>query len=178
VRFLASPEGTPQADGAGAWPVFVVAPGERGMATRDSDAEAELRACARWARERFGAPGVLLAAQRGAVGPALALARLPEAGVRGLLLFADRELDPWPGQTAEAVAARLGPPQAGIPVTWLEFPQETALGGGSRTLASALRRAGWLLQEETVRGASNFTQVADRTCRWQATLKTAAGPAR
>lgn len=170
VRFVASAEGAPRPEGIRTWPVFIVAPGEHGMTPRESDGEAELRACAGWARGRFGATGVLLAAQHGAVGPALALARLPEAGVRGLLVFADRELDPWPGQTAEVLAARLGPPPAGVPVTWTDFSQETALGGGGRTLATALRQAGWLLQEESVRGGSNFTQVADRTCRWQATF--------
>jgi len=162
--------------GQAVWPVFVVAPGTTGGdgATASgpdpspSDDEAELRACGRWAREHFGAGKLQLAVQRRAVAPGLALASSPDAAVGRLLIFADGALEPWPGAGAIDLARRVGPPPAGVKVAWVDFTQETAVAGQARAVQDALLRAGWPLEIETVRGGAGFTQIADRTCRWQA----------
>jgi len=166
------------------WPVFVVAPGttdngaEPAVARGASPAadERELQACADWARKRFGADKLLVAVQRRMVVPGLWLAARPEAPVDRLLVFADSALDPWPGATATDLALLVGATPRGVTVTWLDFATETA--SPARALQSALLGAGWRLEIEAVRGGVSFTQVADRTCRWQAGAPGSPTPAR
>jgi hypothetical protein len=168
------------------WPVFVVAPGtaddgaEPAVARNESPAadERELLACAGWARQRFGADKLQVAVQRRAVVPALALAAGPEAPVGRLLIFADGALEPGSGAIATAPALRVGAPPRGATITWLDFATETATAGPASALRDALQGAGWRLETETVRGGVNFTQVADRTCRWQAGAPDSPTPAR
>jgi len=102
------------------------------------------------------------------VAPGLALAASPDASVGRLLIFADGALEPWPGATAADLTRRVGPPPTGLEVAWVDFMQETAVAGQARAVQDALLRAGWPLEIETVRGGAGFTQIADRTCRWQA----------
>lgn len=181
LRFLGQAAGaagttatTATATRAATWPVFVVAPGPgegdgAGGVPGGADAaalKAELDACLRWTREHYGADRVWLAAQGWAVAPALALARGPGVGA-DLLVFADKALQPWPGAAPADVDRRLGPPPAGLTVTWVDFVQETALNGQARALRDALRRLGWRVDDERVPGSTNYTQVADRVCRWQ-----------
>lgn len=157
------------------WPVFVVAPGtdradSGSTASRQvpaTNAEAELRHGVRWARERYDVGRLLVVAQRDAVAPALTLAGTsPTASVGDLLIFADGALAPWPGDTAAERLRRIAAPPPGLTVTWVDFVQETASSGGATALAAALRKAGWSLQAESVRGSPGYTQIADRTCAW------------
>jgi hypothetical protein len=187
LRFLAEAGGAagtaakPAAAAAGStWPVFVVAPGpgegdgDAGIPGGADEAalKGELDACLRWTRDHYGADRVRLAAQGWAVAPALALARGPVGGA-DLLVFADKALQPWPGAAPADLDRRLGPPPAGLIVTWVDFVQETALNGQARALRDALRRLAWRVDDERVPGSTNFTQVADRVCRWQSSLDAA-----
>ena len=157
------------------WPVFVVGPGtdrtDSGPTAAHpdpaTDADAELLQWARWARDRYGVGRLLLVAQRGAVAPALTLARTaPTASVGDLLIFADGALDPWPADTASERLRRVTAPPPGLTITWIDFVQETSNSGGATPLAAALRSAGWPLRKESVRGSPSYTQIADRTCEW------------
>jgi hypothetical protein len=158
LRFVSAGDGgKARAAGDGTtWPVFVVAPAV-------ADQAEELDACVRWAGARFGAGACLLSAQQAAVAPALELAARDRAGVSGLQLFVDGTLAPWPGD-------RDVPSPPALPVAWVEFREETAVSGGGRALAAALRKRGWRLQVTDVAGGANFTQVADRACLWEAAL--------
>jgi hypothetical protein len=158
LRFVSTGDGgKARAAGDGTtWPVFVVAPAV-------ADQAEELDACVRWAGARFGAGACLLSAQQAAVAPALELAARDRAGVSGLQLFVDGTLAPWPGD-------RDVPSPPALPVAWVEFREETAVSGGGRALAAALRKRGWRLQVTDVAGGANFTQVADRACLWEAAL--------
>lgn len=158
ARLLAGrPDGEAQpAPGAG-WPVYVVAPGQ-------VTSPAELEACLAWAGGRFGREGLLLAAQREALLPALEAAAGAGAGLSGLLLFVDGTV------AGPAAATGLPRPRAGQSVGWIEFENETAVSGGGRALGAALRAAGWRLEAEGVKGGANFTQVADRVQRWAAAM--------
>lgn len=153
-------------DPAAPWPVFVVADGED--PGRDAPALAELRACLQWATTRFASRPVLLAAQHGAVAPALALMRDRDVRIDRLLLFADKELAPWANATAAELDRRVGPPPGAPDVTWVDFEAETTVGGQGRALREALARQGWPVTDVKVRGGSNYTQVADRACLWRA----------
>lgn len=151
---------------AGTWPVYVVAAGED--PGHDAPPLAELRACLQWAGQRFASDKIALVAQRGAVAPALALTRDRDVRIGRLLLIADETLAPWPNATTAELDRRVGPPPAGLDLTWIEFAQETTLGGQGRALREALRRQGWAARDIAVRGGANYTQVADRACLWQA----------
>jgi hypothetical protein len=150
---------------AGSWPVYIVTAGED--PGRDGPPLAELRACLQWASRRFEADKVSLVAQREAVAPALAMTRDRDVRIERLLLIADEALAPWPNATAAELDRRIGPPPTGLDLTWIEFAQETTLGGQGRALREALGRQGWSMQDVRVRGGANYTQVADRTCLWQ-----------
>ncbi|MBM4131506.1 hypothetical protein FJ250_10865, partial [bacterium] len=128
LRFLAADgDGAPpRAAGRDVWPVFVIAPAV-------ADRVDELEACLRWAGARFGDGECLLAAQLAAVAPALALAAAGQPPLAGLQLFIGGKLEPWPADRD------VPPPPGGLPVTWVEFTQETAVGGGGRALGAALR---------------------------------------
>ena len=91
----------------------------------------------------------------------------PRFRIERLLLIADETLAPWPNATAAELDRRIGPPPTGLDLTWVEFAQETTLGGQGRALREALGRQGWSMQDVRVRGGANYTQVADRTCLWQ-----------
>ncbi len=160
----------PAATTPAAWPVFVIAAAED-PATGASPA-AELRACVQWAQQRFSAGPVLLAAQRAAVAPALALTRDRDLRISRLLLFADETLSPWPGATPAELDRRVGPPPPRADLTWVNFAQETALGGQGVALREALGRQGWPVQDIKAHGGSNFTQIADYTCLWRARAAT------
>jgi hypothetical protein len=127
-----------------------------------------LLACADWARTRFGADKLQMAVQRRAVVPGLALASGPNAPISRLLVFADGALEPWPDATTADLALRVGAAPRGLTVTWVDFAMETATAGQASALHTALQSGGWQLAAETVRGAASFSQIADRTCRWQA----------
>jgi hypothetical protein len=168
------------------WPVFVVAPGATDNGAKPAAAQAESRsaddrellACVRWARERFGGGKLQVAVQRRAVAPGLALASGPDAPIGRLLVFADGTLEPWPGATAADLALRVGAAPGGLTVTWVDFTMETATAGQAIALRNALLGAGWRLETETVRGSASFTQIADRTCQWQARGSDTPTPAR
>jgi hypothetical protein len=162
----ASAPAPPAGATTGSWPVYIVTAGED--PARDGPPLAELRTCLQWASRRFAAGKVAVVAQRGAVAPALALTRDRDVGIERLLLVADETLAPWPNATAAELDRRVGPPPAGLDLTWVEFAQETTLGGQARALREALGRQGWTMQDVRVRGGANFTQVADRACLWQA----------
>ncbi|MBK8165551.1 MAG: hypothetical protein IPK64_06215 [bacterium] len=158
LRFLAADGSRPsRAAGQGAvWPVFVIAPAA-------VDQVEELDTCVHWAGARFGGGTCLLSVQQAGVAPALELVARGQTGVAGLQLFIDGLLASWP-------AERDVPPAPAVPVSWVEFVQETAVEGGGRALAAELRRRGWRLQVTDVAGGANFTQVADRACLWEASL--------
>jgi hypothetical protein len=158
LRFLvAGGDGAaPPVAGRVVWPVFVIAPA-------GADRGDELAACLGWAGARFGGGAPLLAAQLGAVAPAVELAGAGRTPLGGLQLFVGGALGPWP-------ADRAVPPPPAPPVTWVEFRQETAVAGGGRALGAALRARGWRLQAIDVAGGAAFTQVADRVCLWEAAL--------
>lgn len=161
---------------AAVWPVFVVAPGttddgaEPAAARFESPAadKRELLACADWVRKRFGADKLQVAVQRRAVVPGLALASDPDAPVGRLLVFANGALELWPGASTADPALRVGAAPRGLTVTWVDFAMENATAGPANALRDALLGAGWRVETEEVRGGASFTQIADRTCHWQA----------
>lgn len=143
---------------AGAWPVFVVAPGWSDTA----DVAAELAACAGWARTRFTAPDLRLAVQAGAVRAGLRAAAGPAATLAGMMVFADPAGNPGVFRSGEA----FGPPPGGLVVDWVEFRGDAAPGVAPPALAQSLATAGWNLRRQEVAGGASFTQVADRAWRW------------
>lgn len=144
-------------------PQVVSAPGDRDPETDLAEAQAALA----WIREYFGVDRVSLCGVDGLGGAALRLAHDRPDQLRAVQILAGRRLAPWPGDAAGSLAARLRPAPPDLPLTWVDFVQETALGGQGPALLAAVRDLGYLVTESPpVRGGLNFSQVADHTVLW------------
>ena len=139
-------------------------------ATQDQ-AAAEAMACLDWAQAYFGAARAAVVGVDAAGGAALELAQSQPSRLRALLVFAGRDLDPWPQAQDSFMRARLSPAPAGLPVTWIDFVQETAVAGRGPAILATLRELGWSVAEvQQVRGGLSLSQAADRLVLWARAL--------
>lgn len=123
--------------------------------------------CLEWARELFGVPRLAIAGLDAAGGAALGLARDRAAGLTRVLIVAGGGLDPWPQADLPFLAERLGPAPGDLPVTWIDFPEQTAHVGQAPLLLQALREQGWQLAAvQEARGGYHPYQAIDRLVLW------------
>ncbi|PID80854.1 hypothetical protein CSB20_05370 [bacterium DOLZORAL124_64_63] len=148
------------------FPVFVLTAATAGspLASRTTNLEQLLD----WTRRFFAADGVLVAGMNSGADSLLDLVSRGHLRAEGGLVLAGSRLAPWPGEQEAALRARF---QAGAdqapPLRWLDFYQETELGGQARTLFSALRQGGYNLGDvEKIKGGLSLTQAADRVVLW------------
>ncbi len=142
------------------------------QANLQADLQAEVDACRVWAMSYFQAPAVSLVGIDALGGVCLIMAVRAPREVRGLLIFAGRNLDPWPQAQPEFIRRQLSPAPAGLPVTWIDFSGETSKGGQSRSILQALKDLDYrIVAEQEVRGGLNLTQAADRLVLWAESLR-------
>jgi len=149
-----------------AFPVYLLPPAEPG---RDLAAKAsELQGLLDWTARFFAAPEVLAAGMNGGADPLLELVSHGRLAVDGAMILAGARLEPWPGEDEAALRAHLRQEDAQAPpLWWLNFYQETELGGQAKLLLSVLRENGYNpLSVEEVKGGLSLTQAADRLVLW------------
>ncbi len=160
----------------GGFPIYLVpvlAPSE---GSRPADLIAhyprETEACLDWARETFGVLEVsVTGADRGAAAALQTAISRPEA-LKALLIFAGRDLDPWPQADSAFIRDQLAGFPRDLAVTWADFVHETNIAGQGPAILQALKDLDGLpVEVQTVRGGMNFTQVADRTVLWAEGLR-------
>lgn len=164
------PDSTGTGGAGGLRLVYIVPHLDPGAATLDQ-AAAEALACLDWALSYFGAPRAAVVGVDAEGGTALVLAASQPARLRALQVFAGQDLDPWPQAQNSFVRARLSPAPAGLPVTWIDFVQESAVAGRGPAILSAMRELGWSFAEvQQVRGGLSLSQAADRLVLWARVL--------
>ena len=128
---------------------------------------AEVTAVLDWSLDYFEAEQASLCGVDFFGGPALSLVQQQPDKIRALQIMAGGRLDPWPQATREFLANQLDPAPADIPVTWLDFSQETQASGQAPLLLEVLEQLGYQLEPiHSVRGGLSLSQVADRAVLW------------
>ena len=154
------------------FPVYLVPELAPAAAGKHTDLVAEAEACRLWAMDYFQAPGTALVGIDGAGGAALKVVGKAPNQVRGLLVIAGQNLDPWPQAQPEFIRQQLSPVPAQLPVTWLDFRNETRRAGQAQDILQAMKDLGYrITDEQEVRGGLNLTQVADRLVLWAEGLR-------
>jgi hypothetical protein len=150
------------------FPVYLVP--EFGSDTQDLMAEAD--ACRRWAMVCFRAPAISVVGVDALGWTGLQLASRVPTTLRGVLVFAGRDLDPWPRAQPEFIRSQVGPAPGDLPITWIDFAQETRAAGQGPQILLAIKAAGYrIADEQIVRGSLNLTQIADRIVLWAEGLR-------
>jgi len=158
---------TSQAPSAGDVPIFLVPHLPTAGGDIRAAAEAEISAAVAWAAERFGPNGVSLVGVDYAGGPALEAALAAPGRIRHLVIFAGRDLEPYPGANRDFLRGKLDPAPGALPVTWFDFKQESQLSAQPAMLFSIMGELGYnVVEAQTVRGGLNLTQIADRLYLW------------
>ncbi len=148
-------------------PVYIVLHLDPGAVTSDGYL-AETAACLDWALGYFGTPAAGLVGIDALGAVALEMARTRPAQVTRVLVFAGTRLEPWPQADPAFVAGKLTPAPP-TPVTWVDFPQETGLGGQGALILGQLKATGWAITDnQEVRGGLSLSQVTDRLVLWAA----------
>jgi hypothetical protein len=154
------------------FPVYLVprlaAAGARGP----WDMQTEIEACLDWARQSFSAATVSLVGVSQGAGAVLGLAAGKAGALNALLIYAGKDLEPWPQADLGYIQQELANFPPHLPLTWIDFVDETALAGQGRQILQALEKLGSnIVDTQEVRGPLNFTQVADRTVLWAEDLR-------
>ena len=137
-----------------------------------TDLQAEAQACLVWAQNTFQASTVSVAGIDQGAGTALLLAKNQPEALKAMVVFAGKSLEPWPQADADFIKRQLAGLPGELPVTWLDFVNETEIAGQGPLILDALRELGSnILEVQEVRGGLNFTQVADRTVLWAEDLR-------
>ena len=151
-------------------PVYLVPPAVPATGNdRDQDL-AEAEAALDWALDFFATDKVSVCGVDSRGGPALQLAHDRANRLRGLQIVAGGRLEPWPGAGKDFLVEQLGPAPAHLPVSWLDFVQESRMAGQGPLLLEVLRDLGYRLDVQTVAGGVSITQIADRTVLWAESL--------
>ncbi len=154
------------------FPVYLVPELGSDPTMPQADLQAEVDACRVWAMSYFQAPAVSLVGIDALGGAGLIMAGRAPREVRGLLVFAGQNLDPWPQAQPEFIRRQLSPAPVGLPVTWIDFSGETSKGGQSRYILQALKDLDYrIVAEQEVPGGLNLTQAADRLVLWAESLR-------
>jgi hypothetical protein len=149
------------------FPVYLVPRLAATGVRQPEDMPAEIEACLAWARETFSATAVSLVGVSQDAAAVLELAGGRSEPLNALLIYAGKDLEPWPQADLDFIEQELADFPRNLPVTWIDFVNETALAGQGRQIYQALENLGGIIVEtQEVRGPLNFTQVADRTVRW------------
>ncbi len=125
-----------------------------------------------WALDSFGTATVSVAGSDLGAGIALQLATKRSAALKAIIVFAGRNLEPWPQADAEFITQQLAEFPGRLPVTWTDFVTETRIAGQSSLILQVLQDLGAnIVAVEKVRGGLNYTQAADRTVLWAEGLR-------
>jgi hypothetical protein len=136
------------------------------------DLLAETEACLAWARNTFATAEVSVVGVDQAAGHALRLAGVQEGSLQAMLIFAGGHLEPWPQADKTYIENQLTDFPVELPLTWIDFVHETELSGQGPSILQVLQeRDVNIVEVQQVRGALNFTQVADRTVLWAESLR-------
>jgi len=161
-----------QANDEVGFPVYLVPRLAPVGARQPVDWFAETEACLAWARSTFASATVSVVGVDQAAGYALRLAGLQPGSLNAMLIFAGGNLEPWPQADKAFIEKQLGDFPVDLPLTWNDFVHETDLSGQGPTILQVLQRLGVnILEVQEVRGALNFTQIADRTVLWTESLR-------
>ena len=88
------------------------------------------------------------------------------------MMFAGRNLEPWPQAQPSFIRDQLAPLAAGPPIAWADFVTETGTAGQGRAILEALRELGAdIIDVQEIRGGLSLTQAADRTAIWAQDLR-------
>lgn len=132
---------------------------------------AEARAGLNWALDFFKVDQLSLCGVDFQGGPALRLLKDTPKKFLGLEIMAGKNLIPWPQASSAFLSDKLGPATKGIPVTWLDFSNESAKGSQGAQILEVLQDLGYdLVQVTEVPGGLSMTQVADRVVLWAESL--------
>ncbi len=146
-------------------PIYIV-PHQLWAQHQEAQAEQEASSCLSWALAYLGGHQAAVVGVGAGAGPALRLATLEPQLIDRVLVFAAKDLDPWPGLEEKALAAKLKPAPA-IPITWVDFPMETDQGGQGPEILAQLRKTGWTIADfRSVLGGLSLSQAADRMVLW------------
>jgi hypothetical protein len=152
-------------------PIYLIphAP-NRGYQTQEQDL-AESRAAVNWARIFFDTETLSLCGVDRLGAAALQLGTDPEVSLLAMLIMAGRELAPWPQAQDSFVREKLAGWPGDLPLTWLDFVQETQdQGQGSQLLQVLKSMETDLAPVQEIRGGLSLTQVADRLVLWAESL--------
>ncbi len=154
------------------FPVYLVPELPRDPNQPGTDLRAEVEACRRWAMNYFVSPAVSLVGLDALGAIALDFAGQVPHELNGLLILAGRDLNPWPQAQPEFIRQKLGPGPADLPITWIDFQNETKNAGQAREILQALKDLGYQISDEqAVHGSLNLTQSADRLVLWAESLR-------
>ena len=137
-----------------------------------TDLQAETEACLAWVRSTFKADTISMVGVDKAAGTALWLAGTRPDALKAMIIFAGKGLEPWPQADADFIKRQLAGFPGELPVTWMDFVNETEIAGQAPLILDALRELGSnIVEVQQVRGGLNFTQIADRTVLWAEGLR-------
>lgn len=163
---------TIKGDDAVGFPVYIVPRLESLEPGVAPDPVAEAAACLEWALAYFETEAVSVVGVDGTGAAALGLVERDRTQVGPMLIFAGRNLEPWPQANNEFIRSRLGTMAGGPPLTWLDFEAETSQGGQGPIILEELRGLGAdIVEVQEVRGGLSLTQAADRTVLWAEGLR-------
>jgi hypothetical protein len=163
---------TLKSDQDNGFPVYLVPHLDTTDPDRNSALLAEGEACLSWAREYF-ATGPASAVGIDGCGPtAFELARTRPEDLQAVLVFAGRGFEPWPQAGDDFLRRQLSSPPPAVPITWIDFTQETVLAGQATRFLEIARELGYHVENvEEVRGGLSLTQAADRAVLWAEALR-------
>lgn len=154
------------------FPVYLVprlaGEGER----RPADMSAEIEACLAWARDTFDTATVSLVGVSQGAAAVFGFVEDRTESLNALLIYAGKDLEPWPQADLGYIELELADFPRNLPLTWVDFVNETDLAGQGRQIYQALANLGInIVETQEVRGPLNFTQIADRTVLWAEGLR-------
>lgn len=154
------------------FPVYLVPTLAAVGSSRSDDPRSEITATANWARETFKSSLVSIAGADQGAATTLEFAVGRTEGIKAMIIFAGRDLEPWPLADSSFIKERLAGFPTDLPVTWNDFVTETRSHGQGVVILEVLQDLGAnIVDEQEVRGGMNFTQVADRTVLWAEGLR-------
>ena len=149
------------------FPIYLVPRLEPSDGSGPVDLMAEAESSLAWALDSFETSSLSVAGIDLGGAAALQLATTRSTALKAIIVFAGRNLEPWPQADAEFIRQQLAEFPGQVPVTWADFVTETRIAGQSSLILRVLQDLGAnIVEVEKVRGGLNFTQAADRTVLW------------